>query len=82
KLHAYHPEIDRTFHRLLRSPRSSEIVNSNSLNSCAIASNITNFGSNYDFDPTNIFHVVCSIMRPYGIPEDYIKKKAFPFSLD
>ncbi|RDX73598.1 hypothetical protein CR513_46774, partial [Mucuna pruriens] len=28
------------------------------------------------------FHVVCSIMRPQGIPEDYIKMKAFPFSLD
>ncbi|RDX84716.1 hypothetical protein CR513_34189, partial [Mucuna pruriens] len=28
------------------------------------------------------FHVVCSTMRPYGIPEDYIKMKAFPFSLD
>ncbi|RDY02129.1 hypothetical protein CR513_14461, partial [Mucuna pruriens] len=28
------------------------------------------------------FHVVCSIMRPQGIPEDYIKIKAFPFSLD
>ncbi|RDY05552.1 hypothetical protein CR513_10598, partial [Mucuna pruriens] len=28
------------------------------------------------------FHVVCSMMRPQGIPEDYIKMKAFPFSLD
>ncbi|RDX95524.1 hypothetical protein CR513_21950, partial [Mucuna pruriens] len=28
------------------------------------------------------FHVVCSIMRPQGIPKDYIKMKAFPFSLD
>ncbi|RDX91425.1 hypothetical protein CR513_26598, partial [Mucuna pruriens] len=28
------------------------------------------------------FHVVCSTMRPQGIPEDYIKMKAFPFSLD
>ncbi|RDY14336.1 hypothetical protein CR513_00615, partial [Mucuna pruriens] len=28
------------------------------------------------------FHVVCSIMRPQGILEDYIKMKAFPFSLD
>ncbi|RDX78191.1 hypothetical protein CR513_41568, partial [Mucuna pruriens] len=28
------------------------------------------------------FHVVCSIMRPRGMPEDYIKMKAFPFSLD
>ncbi|RDY13923.1 hypothetical protein CR513_01084, partial [Mucuna pruriens] len=28
------------------------------------------------------FHVVCSTMRPQGIPEDYIKTKAFPFSLD
>ncbi|RDY00583.1 hypothetical protein CR513_16220, partial [Mucuna pruriens] len=28
------------------------------------------------------FHVVCSIMRPQGISEDYIKMKAFPFSLD
>ncbi|RDX98418.1 hypothetical protein CR513_18672, partial [Mucuna pruriens] len=28
------------------------------------------------------FHVVCSTMRSQGIPEDYIKMKAFPFSLD
>ncbi|RDY01098.1 hypothetical protein CR513_15620, partial [Mucuna pruriens] len=28
------------------------------------------------------FHVVCSTMRPQGIPEDYIKMKAFLFSLD
>ncbi|RDY14321.1 hypothetical protein CR513_00624, partial [Mucuna pruriens] len=28
------------------------------------------------------FHVVCSTMRPQGISEDYIKMKAFPFSLD
>ncbi|RDX78577.1 hypothetical protein CR513_41130, partial [Mucuna pruriens] len=28
------------------------------------------------------FHVVCSTMRPNGIPEDYTKMKAFPFSLD
>ncbi|RDX91892.1 hypothetical protein CR513_26051, partial [Mucuna pruriens] len=27
-------------------------------------------------------HVVCSTMRPQGIPEDYIKMKAFPLSLD
>ncbi|RDX64413.1 Retrovirus-related Pol polyprotein from transposon opus, partial [Mucuna pruriens] len=28
------------------------------------------------------FHVVCSTMRSQGIPEDYIKMKAFSFSLD
>ncbi|RDX66128.1 hypothetical protein CR513_55138, partial [Mucuna pruriens] len=28
------------------------------------------------------FHVVCSTMRPQGIPENYIKMKAFPFSVD
>ncbi|RDX85391.1 hypothetical protein CR513_33426, partial [Mucuna pruriens] len=28
------------------------------------------------------FHVVCSTMRPQGIPENYIKMKAFPFFLD
>ncbi|RDX98483.1 hypothetical protein CR513_18584, partial [Mucuna pruriens] len=28
------------------------------------------------------FHMVCSTMRPQGISEDYIKMKAFPFSLD
>ncbi|RDY03659.1 hypothetical protein CR513_12726, partial [Mucuna pruriens] len=28
------------------------------------------------------FHVVCSTMSPQAIPEDYIKMKAFPFSLD
>ncbi|RDX80566.1 hypothetical protein CR513_38875, partial [Mucuna pruriens] len=28
------------------------------------------------------FHVVCSTMRPQGIPEDHVKMKAFPFSLN
>ncbi|RDX88857.1 hypothetical protein CR513_29490, partial [Mucuna pruriens] len=28
------------------------------------------------------FHVICSTIRPHGIPEDYIKMKAFPFSMD
>ncbi|RDX64605.1 hypothetical protein CR513_56822, partial [Mucuna pruriens] len=28
------------------------------------------------------FHGVCSTMRKQGIPKDYIKMKAFPFSLD
>ena len=28
------------------------------------------------------FHVVCSTMRPHDIHEDYVKMKAFPFSLD
>ncbi|RDX95350.1 hypothetical protein CR513_22147, partial [Mucuna pruriens] len=28
------------------------------------------------------FHVVCSTMRPHGVPKDYIKMKAFSFSLD
>ncbi|RDY11444.1 hypothetical protein CR513_03889, partial [Mucuna pruriens] len=28
------------------------------------------------------FHAMCSTMRPHGIPKDYIKMKAFPFSLD
>ena len=28
------------------------------------------------------FHVVCSTMRPQGIPEDDIKLRAFPFSLE
>ena len=27
------------------------------------------------------FHVVCSTMRPQGVPEDDIKLRAFPFSL-
>ncbi|RDY13646.1 hypothetical protein CR513_01406, partial [Mucuna pruriens] len=28
------------------------------------------------------FHVVCSTIRPHGIPKDYIKMKVIPFSLD
>ena len=28
------------------------------------------------------FHVVCSTMRPHDTHEDYVKMKAFPFSLD
>ncbi|RDX69206.1 hypothetical protein CR513_51706, partial [Mucuna pruriens] len=35
------------------SPRSSEVVNSSSLNSCVIASDLANI-TNFDFDPTNI----------------------------
>ena len=27
------------------------------------------------------FHVVCSTMRPVDVPEDFVKMKAFPFSL-
>ncbi|RDX80796.1 hypothetical protein CR513_38613, partial [Mucuna pruriens] len=139
KLHAYDPEIDRTFHRLLRSRRSNEVVNSSSLNSSAFASDPAN-SVDCDFDIANVgfhsdsnsdsgvgisqfsldnmvnndntlkellksglihllpkfhglvgedphkhlkkFHVVYSTMRPYEIPEDYIKMKAFPFSLD
>nr|KYP41233.1 hypothetical protein KK1_037397 [Cajanus cajan] len=30
----------------------------------------------------NEFHVGCSTMRPQGVPEDHVKMKAFPFSLD
>ncbi|RDX91936.1 hypothetical protein CR513_26003, partial [Mucuna pruriens] len=47
------------------------------------------FGFDFDFDigedphkHIKEFHVVCSTMRPHGILEDYIKMKAFPFSLD
>ncbi|RDX91641.1 hypothetical protein CR513_26349, partial [Mucuna pruriens] len=148
----------RTFHRLLRSPKSSEVVNDNSLNSCANSdfdpsniafdleidcdsnianSDLGNFGSgsysdfgvgislfsldnmanndrtlkelatpyqaqSYDLKSRLIhllpmfhglatedshkhlkeFHVVCSTMRPHGIPKYHIKMKEFPFSLD
>ncbi|XP_027364478.1 uncharacterized protein LOC113871585, partial [Abrus precatorius] len=27
------------------------------------------------------FHIVCSTMRPQGVPEEHVKLKAFPFSL-
>ncbi|RDY11223.1 hypothetical protein CR513_04147, partial [Mucuna pruriens] len=37
KLHAYDPKINRTFHRLLRNPRSSEVVNNSSLNNSVFA---------------------------------------------
>ncbi|RDY01850.1 hypothetical protein CR513_14779, partial [Mucuna pruriens] len=127
KLHAYNLEIDRTFHRLLRNSRSSEVVNSSIINSSVFAfdfvsssfvSNSTSsaFASDHansvDFyfdlaqsyelksgliqllpkfhglvgeDPhKNLkeFHVMCSTMWSHGIPQDYIKMKAFPFSLD
>ncbi|RDX95743.1 hypothetical protein CR513_21686, partial [Mucuna pruriens] len=135
KLHAYDPKIDKTFHKLIRSHRSSEVANS-SHKSSAFASDYGILKSNsgdFDFDIANSnsnldvvyqlwcirypefkqaqsyelkfgvihllpkfhglvgedprkhlkeFHVVCSILRPYGILEDYIKMKAFPFSLD
>ncbi|RDX92517.1 hypothetical protein CR513_25341, partial [Mucuna pruriens] len=54
KLHAYEPKIYKTFHMLLRNPRSSKVVNSGILSSGVIASNIVNSGSNYDFDLANI----------------------------
>ncbi|RDY08766.1 hypothetical protein CR513_06973, partial [Mucuna pruriens] len=102
KLHTYDLEIDRTFHRLIRSPRISEVAN-NSHRSSAFTyfsvpepnsgdfdSNIANF--DYDLfhglvsdDPDKHlkeFHVMCSTMRSHGILEDYIKMKAFPFSMD
>ncbi|RDX72365.1 hypothetical protein CR513_48165, partial [Mucuna pruriens] len=56
KLHAYDLEIDRTFHRLLRSPKSSEVVNSSSYKSIAFRSNsvVLKFDNvDFDFDPTN-----------------------------
>ncbi|RDX80303.1 hypothetical protein CR513_39168, partial [Mucuna pruriens] len=135
KLHACDLEIDRTFHSLLRSPRSSEVVNN--------ANSDSNFGiDTFKFSMDNMadnnktlkelvtpnvmcqpwcilyreleqaqsyelkfglihlllkfhglagedphkhlkeFHVMCSTMRPHGIPEGYIKMKTFPFSLD
>ncbi|RDX72225.1 hypothetical protein CR513_48318, partial [Mucuna pruriens] len=112
KLHVYDPEIDSIFHRLIRSPRSSEVANSR-LNSSVFAydstnsafasdhtnnanfvSHLANSSSSSDSDfgvgISNLdthkhlkkFNVVCSTTRPLGIREDYIKMKAFPFSLD
>ncbi|RDX95922.1 hypothetical protein CR513_21492, partial [Mucuna pruriens] len=62
---------------------------SDSVNS-TFASNLTN-SSDFSYDCSSSgeylhkhlkeFHVVCSTMRPHGIPEDYIKMKAFSFSL-
>ncbi|RDX86796.1 hypothetical protein CR513_31827, partial [Mucuna pruriens] len=53
KLHAYDSQIDRTFHRLIRSPRSSKVVNNSSHKSSVFAfdfgilmSNSANFGFN------------------------------------
>ncbi|RDX77300.1 hypothetical protein CR513_42600, partial [Mucuna pruriens] len=50
KLHIYDPKIDRIFHRLIRSLRSSEVAN-NSHNGSAFASNYTVLKfDNADFD--------------------------------
>ncbi|RDX68670.1 hypothetical protein CR513_52314, partial [Mucuna pruriens] len=52
KLHAYDPKIDRIFHRLIRSPRTSEVANS-SHNSSVIASDFGVLKSDigdFDFD--------------------------------
>ncbi|RDX61121.1 hypothetical protein CR513_60673, partial [Mucuna pruriens] len=50
KLHAYNPTIDRIFHRLIRSPRNSELAN-NSHNSSAFGSDSTILKfDNVDFD--------------------------------
>ncbi|RDX73313.1 hypothetical protein CR513_47106, partial [Mucuna pruriens] len=122
KLYAYDPKINRTFHRLIRSSKSSKVTNS-SLNNSVFASDSPN-SVDFDYDIANSnshfgifiskfildnmtdnnrtlkelatsdvmcedphkhlkeFHVVCSTMRSYGILKDYIKMKAFPFSLD
>ncbi|RDX76179.1 hypothetical protein CR513_43857, partial [Mucuna pruriens] len=56
KLHACDPEIDRTFHRLLRSPKSSEVVNSSSYKSSVFASDSSILISNsadFDFNIVN-----------------------------
>ncbi|RDX61320.1 hypothetical protein CR513_60463, partial [Mucuna pruriens] len=133
KLYAYDPKIDRTFHRLIRSPMSDKCFASDL--------GVLKFDSgdfDFDFDMANFysnigvsiskfsldnmldnnctlkelatpdvmcqpcelehaqsyelkyelihlvpkFHVVCSTMRSHRIPEDYIKMKAFPFSLN
>ncbi|RDX63107.1 hypothetical protein CR513_58501, partial [Mucuna pruriens] len=53
-LHAYDPEINSTFHRLIRSPRNSEVVN-NSHNGSTFASDsvvLKSNNANFDFDPT------------------------------
>ncbi|RDX85537.1 hypothetical protein CR513_33265, partial [Mucuna pruriens] len=128
KFHAYDPEIDSIFHRLIRSPRSSEVYAfASDSTSISFAFDYANIVDN-DYDITNSdsdfgicisklsldnmihnnktlkelatpdimcqpwcedphkylkeFHVVSSTMRRYGIPEDYIKMKTFPFSLD
>ncbi|RDY09949.1 hypothetical protein CR513_05605, partial [Mucuna pruriens] len=162
-LHAYDPEIDRTFHKFLRNYRSNEVANSSSNLNCSVfasnfvsgsfasdstssacASDLDNSSdSNFDLCSSGVgsdsnfgvsisqfsldnmedndrtlkelatsdsdelkfgliyllpkfhglegedlhnhlkeFHVVCSTMRAHGILEDYIKMKAFPFSLD
>ncbi|RDX80846.1 hypothetical protein CR513_38549, partial [Mucuna pruriens] len=50
KLHAYDPEIDMTYHRLIRSPRSSEVAN-NSHNDSIFAPDFAILKSNNaDFD--------------------------------
>ncbi|RDX79983.1 hypothetical protein CR513_39527, partial [Mucuna pruriens] len=156
KLHVYDPKIDRTFHRLIRSSKSSEVANSSNHKSSGFTFDygvLTSNSVDFDFDTTTAnynydldvcvtkfslenmddneqdlegvgytyvrylelehaqsyelkfvlihllskfhglvgedphkhlmkFHVVCSTMKPHGILEDYIKIKAFPFSLD
>ncbi|RDX82287.1 hypothetical protein CR513_36950, partial [Mucuna pruriens] len=132
KLHAYDPEIDKTFHRLIRSCKSSEVVSNSSHKSSDFAFDfgVLMFDNNMvdnnktlkEFATLDVmdqpwciryseleqaqsrlihllpkfhglagenpykhlkeFHVMCSTKRPYGILEDYIKMKAFPFSLD
>ncbi|RDY12530.1 hypothetical protein CR513_02687, partial [Mucuna pruriens] len=55
ELHAYDPRTDRTFHKLLKSPSTSEVANS-SHNSNAFTSDFAVFKSNnvdFDYDPAN-----------------------------
>ncbi|RDY08782.1 hypothetical protein CR513_06962, partial [Mucuna pruriens] len=77
KLHAYDPEIDRTFHRLIRSPRSSKVANS-SHRSRAFASDSTILKSNSgDFD-SNIANSYSNFGDNVGNNNKTLKELATP----
>ena len=45
-------------------------------------SNFHDLAGEYPHKHLKEFHVMCSTMRPHDIHEDYVKLKAFPFSMD
>ncbi|RDY13043.1 hypothetical protein CR513_02083, partial [Mucuna pruriens] len=97
-LHKLDPKIDRTLNRLRKAKSADVGANSNfiSIPSYELEQMENNNRTLKELATLDFhdlvgehphkhlkeFHAVCSTMRPQRIPKDYIKMKAFPFSLD
>ncbi|KAL5153486.1 hypothetical protein HKD37_19G053018 [Glycine soja] len=74
-LHPYDPEIDKTFHR-------AEVSYELKIGLIHLLPKFHGLAGEDSHKHLKEFHAVCSTMRPHDIHEDYVKMKAFPFSLD